>query len=695
MRRRSARWMSTERGRWRLPFEVRPYALEAPTDYFARLKRANYCEFVSLAHRERLAATAYPSQAHRARTLAVELLGGLPPDTFGTPPYLSPKLCEVPDCECALPIAESRLLCVQCAGGEQVGLVANLEPFVCGRHQRWVGPGAGIDGQLAVGMFPEFRRAARHHGRLLRSGRLDPLRFRSVWRILDEAFRSGWVSPPEAGLSSDWRWDPERHTLAVTYPSAIELYRSLEDGTTLGRVLHPENDLESVEAMLSALIERATRASCDPAAARALRYHLRPDFYRVARATTQGWHESLIAKYPPPRVAPHDRDLSTINYSRWPKVRSGIPPGFPGFDSATSPLHILDDGGERFRHEFWYNARGRRFDELGKGWAGLSVWICPAGHHISALPAVRRRSKRSGCRACAGQVAIPGVTDISTTNPDAFAFWDHAGNSGLPYWEQTSGRDRVAAWRCPTKGHQFERPINLFLADPRCPKCDVPNQRKVNLLEEFVEFAAWWDNSRNEGHDPSSIAMYSEIIAWRCGEGHPFLDTLHDLQRHGGNCPVCTHRRLIPGVNDLQTLYPDVAEEFSLALNGGLTPERVWPATTTQFLWVCRKKGHVYPCSPRERTALGIGCTRCTGRKSTPGETDLGTIKPEVAARWHTFANGRLTPSDVHPGSARLVYFTCLCDRPYRCEVRVMRQDRYCRRCTDKLRAWMDEQQAD
>lgn len=673
------------------PFLLRPYALETPESFFARLKKANYCEYVGLAHRARVAATAYPEHRRRARNLAAELLGGLPIGTFDLPRYRGPAACDVAGCECALTVGGGRLLCIQCAKGERVELVPTLEPFVCIKHGRWTGPDAGFVGQLQLRGFPSYTRAAAQHRTLLREGRFDPQRFRTIWKLLDRAYADGQFEPGEAEISADWRYDPARHAHVVTYPAAVALYALLENPTILGRLLHPHNDLAAVESFIGSVLLRAAGVTVNDALVRSVRYHLRPDYYRVARSTTQGWHESSVAKYPPPKTFPHDRDLGGIDFSTWPSSRDGVPPGFPGFDTTESPLHIYAERGSRFRHEFWYEPRARLFDELRGGHGQPCWWICRAGHVTEALLSTRNRSGREGCGTCSGKISVPGVTDIATTHPEAFTFWDHAANVDLPYWEQTAGRDRVAAWKCP-RGDTFRLPIDLFLADPRCKRCDVPNRRIVDLSREFTQFRPWWDEERNIGHHPESLAMWSEVVSWICpGEGHRFPATLRDLQRRGGRCPVCSHRRLIPGVNDLQTLYPDKAEEFSLALNDGLTPDRVWPASPKQYLWVCRKRGHIYKLSPRERTALDIGCTKCTGRRSEPGESDFGTVKPEAASRWHTIANGTLTPQDVHPGSARLAYFTCLCDRAYQCEIRMMRIDRYCRDCTDELRRWHRE----
>jgi len=41
------------------------------------------------------------------------------------------------------------------------------------------------------------------------------------------------------------------------------------------------------------------------------------------------------------------------------------------------------------------------------------------------------------------------------------------------------------------------------------------------------------------------------------------------------------------------------------------------------------------------------------------GINDLGTLYPALSQQWDTVKNGDLTPSDVMPGTARKVYWTC------------------------------------
>ena len=92
--------------------------------------------------------------------------------------------------------------------------------------------------------------------------------------------------------------------------------------------------------------------------------------------------------------------------------------------------------------------------------------------------------------------------------------------------------------------------------------------------------------------------------------------------------------------------------------NGALTPDDVSPGSEKRVWWRC-DKGHLWQCTVDARARLGTGCPYCTGKRPVPGETDLLTKQPELAAQWHPTKNGVLTPRDVTAGSMRRVWWRC------------------------------------
>ena len=125
----------------------------------------------------------------------------------------------------------------------------------------------------------------------------------------------------------------------------------------------------------------------------------------------------------------------------------------------------------------------------------------------------------------------------------------------------------------------------------------------------------------------------------------------------GQGCPYCSGRRAVPGVNDLATLNPALAEQWHPQKNGALTPRDVKLYSNRKVWWQC-ENGHEWQASVKSRT-MGTGCAQCSGRRVVQGVTDLATTHPSLAREWNSRKNTGLTPRDVTRGSERKVWWRC------------------------------------
>ena len=103
-----------------------------------------------------------------------------------------------------------------------------------------------------------------------------------------------------------------------------------------------------------------------------------------------------------------------------------------------------------------------------------------------------------------------------------------------------------------------------------------------------------------------------------------------------------------------QTMYDYCAERGKIALlrewhptrNGSLTTKGVTYGSGRKVWWRC-EKGHSWQASVCSRAGDGAGCHYCTGRRPMPGETDLASQFPDIAAQWHPSKNLPLTPEEM------------------------------------------------
>ena len=140
---------------------------------------------------------------------------------------------------------------------------------------------------------------------------------------------------------------------------------------------------------------------------------------------------------------------------------------------------------------------------------------------------------------------------------------------------------------------------------------------------------------------------------------YPLACCLYGTQ--GGLCPL----ELWKGDAMRKSLYDYCRETGETVLldewardENGFGPEEVSYGSKVKCWWRCAK-GHLYQASVTSRTNEHTGCPYCCGRTPVPGENDLATLYPQLAAEWDAEKNGDLTPQDVLPGSHRYVWWTC------------------------------------
>ena len=184
---------------------------------------------------------------------------------------------------------------------------------------------------------------------------------------------------------------------------------------------------------------------------------------------------------------------------------------------------------------------------------------------------------------------------------------------------------------------------------------------RTNLLKE-------WDESRNFPLTPDTVSYGSKKkVWWTCENGHSWQTTVH-VRSEGSGCPYCTGRKVLPGFNDLGTLYPDVAAQWDREKNGSLSPRDVSTGSKIRIWWRC-PEGHSWQSPVASRTAWGHGCPVCAGKTIVTGENDLAHLQPEIAAQWDKRKNGCLKPSDVAVSSNRPAWWRCELGHSYRATV--------------------------
>ena len=238
--------------------------------------------------------------------------------------------------------------------------------------------------------------------------------------------------------------------------------------------------------------------------------------------------------------------------------------------------------------------------------------------------------------------------------------WHPAKNGALTPQQIAYGSTRKVWWIC-AKGHIWQAAVNTRTANHTdCPYCAgrLPWPGETDLASQYQDLVKEWHPTRNLPLMPEQVLPGSEKkVWWKCAQGHEWQAEIRS-RVSGCGCPVCANRKLAEGENDLATLRPELAAQWHPTRNGSLTPGDLTAGTRRKVWWRC-DKGHEWQASVLSRTSLGNGCPVCAGKQVIPGENDLASQFPQLAAQWHPDKNGALRPENVSPNSNRKVWWLC------------------------------------
>lgn len=182
-----------------------------------------------------------------------------------------------------------------------------------------------------------------------------------------------------------------------------------------------------------------------------------------------------------------------------------------------------------------------------------------------------------------------------------------------------------------------------------------------DLATVCPELAKEWCAEKNGGLMPDQITAGSKKeVWWRCREHPEHVWQARILNRKNGNgCPFCGMKKVLPGFNDLESQYPEVARRWHPTKNGVVLPSDILFSSDKKYVWQCEKNPkHVWEARVWHMTS-GMGCPYCSGQKVLKSDNDLETKNPTLASEWCTEKNGTLHPDMVTTGSNKKVFWKC------------------------------------
>lgn len=313
-------------------------------------------------------------------------------------------------------------------------------------------------------------------------------------------------------------------------------------------------------------------------------------------------------------------------------------------------------------------------------------WVCDKEHKWEAQVINRSRlQKPSGCPVCVNQKIVPGVNDLQTSHPQVAEAWDTVRNVLSPT-EVGAGNKTKIWWVEPVCGHTYELNIDKKVKAKNCQVCInrivVPGVNDLATINP--QLAKEWHPTKNTVNVNLVTSGNSNRVWWMCSKDHEWEATPNDRNIYDTKCPYCSNQKVLQGFNDLQTLHPQLASQWSKK-NLHILPTQVTPGADVKVLWEC-DKGHEWEALVYSRTSTkrATNCPMCSRKRVIPGETDLGTLNPSVALEWHTALNGDLTPNMVTAFSNKKVWWLCIKNHKWLAAVNNRHQGKGCPDCSSR-----------
>ena len=215
--------------------------------------------------------------------------------------------------------------------------------------------------------------------------------------------------------------------------------------------------------------------------------------------------------------------------------------------------------------------------------------------------------------------------------PELAKNWDKEKNGNLTPFKLTPGSNHPAFFKCERCGESWSAAISTVVKWKRtlCKKCSMGDnglnwtkkmvQEKGSLADNVPELAKQWDYGANGDLTPMDIpTSYSKRVAWKCPEcGYKWSESPNARVRKDNTfaaCPHCSGRVAMPGVDDLETLYPEIAKEWDYDKNGDVLPSQIRPYSNVKRYWICSKHNIGFCAYPGNRVK-GCGCSKCKSEK--------------------------------------------------------------------------------
>ena len=244
---------------------------------------------------------------------------------------------------------------------------------------------------------------------------------------------------------------------------------------------------------------------------------------------------------------------------------------------------------------------------------------------------------------------------LAEVHPELVLEWSEK-NLPLTPDDITFGSNKKVWWKGAC-GHEWQTSVKARSNGEKCPICSgarvIAGINDLATLEPLL--AKQWSKKNKIKPTEVSIGSHKKVI-WRCEKGHEWEAAVKSRTINRTGCPYCSHNKVLGGFNDLATLLPDIAAEWS-GRNYPLLPTQVTVFANRKAWWKCKDCGREWNTLISTRSG-GSKCPYCSGYIFLKGFNDLQTTHPEIASEWPE-KNLPLKPDEVNAKSRKNVWWRC------------------------------------
>lgn len=192
-------------------------------------------------------------------------------------------------------------------------------------------------------------------------------------------------------------------------------------------------------------------------------------------------------------------------------------------------------------------------------------------------------------------------------------------------------------------------------------------------ISEVPEIIELWSNENTLNPNLISLGSNKRVL-WKCDKEHSWDATVKYFVKNR-ECPYCLGRKATPGETDLETLYPNLKNEW----NDEKEMSSFLPSSSYKAQWKC-KINHVWKSTIEKRAIGGQNCPYCSNHRIAKGYNDLETLCPELLLLWD-YDRNNILPSEVSKGSHKKIWWKCELGHSWLKEIYVLTNDKVIQRC--------------